>query len=217
MHRFVSYRRFGKARSLCNDRNVHVLGHYVANKFGSELSRYVVTVPCACLVATCFAMLQGFSVSPAFEKHSGLTTGVGSQNYCSCLDANNLICDRGIRTEVSRKFVHGKKRFSSECFVKCWPSEIYFVHFEDDVFTQIAKDVVGQGLDHGTLIFKAKFARVIRANMADSRRKRFSALGRRSPRGLLHNQRGVSGGMTAFSDVTEGKERQKPASRRAKK
>ncbi|KAF3567240.1 hypothetical protein DY000_02017762 [Brassica cretica] len=189
MHRFVSYRRFGKARSLCNDRNVHVLGHYVATKFGSELSRYVVTVPCACLVATCFAMLQGFSLSPAFEKHSGLTTGVGSQNYCSCLDANNLICDRGIRTEVSRKFVHGKKRFPSECFVKCWPSEIYFVHFEDDVFTQIAKDVVGQGLDHG----------------------------RRSPRGLLHNQRGVSGGMTAFSDVTEGKERQKPASRRAKK
>ncbi|WZY87125.1 hypothetical protein YC2023_033509 [Brassica napus] len=47
-----------------------------------------------------------------------------------------------------------------------------------DVFTQIAKDVVG----------------------------------RRSTRGLLHNQCGVSGGMTAFSDVTEGKERQKPAS-----
>ncbi|KAL0803459.1 hypothetical protein Bca101_095949 [Brassica carinata] len=54
-----------------------------------------------------------------------------------------------------------------------------------DVFTQIAKDVVGQGLDHG----------------------------RRSPSGLPHNQCGVSGGMTAFSDVTEGKERQKPASR----
>ena len=38
-------------------------------------------------------MLQGFSLSPAFEKHSGLTTEVRSQNYCSCLDANNLICD----------------------------------------------------------------------------------------------------------------------------
>uniref|UniRef100_A0A0D3BV92 Uncharacterized protein n=1 Tax=Brassica oleracea var. oleracea TaxID=109376 RepID=A0A0D3BV92_BRAOL len=58
-----------------------------------------------------------------------------------------------------------------------------------DVFTQIAKDVVGQGLDHGG----------------------------RNPRGLLNNQCGISGGMTAFSDVTEGKERQKPASRRAKK
>ncbi|WZZ50683.1 hypothetical protein YC2023_050790 [Brassica napus] len=54
-----------------------------------------------------------------------------------------------------------------------------------DVFTQIAKDVVGQGLDHG----------------------------RRSPRGLLHNQCGLSGGKTAFLDVTEGKENQKPASR----
>ncbi|WZZ64820.1 hypothetical protein YC2023_076190 [Brassica napus] len=37
-------------------------------------------------------------------------------------------------------------------------------------------------------------------------RPRFT-LGRRSPRGLLHNQYGVSGGTTAFSDVTEGKER----------
>ncbi|KAL0667690.1 hypothetical protein Bca4012_030394 [Brassica carinata] len=54
-----------------------------------------------------------------------------------------------------------------------------------DVFTQIAKDVVGQGLDHGG----------------------------RSPRGLLHNQCGLSGGMTAFLDVTEGKENQKPVSR----
>ncbi|WZZ60642.1 hypothetical protein YC2023_060749 [Brassica napus] len=54
-----------------------------------------------------------------------------------------------------------------------------------DVFTQIAKDVVGQGLEHG----------------------------RRSPRGLLHNQCGVSGGTTAFSDVTEGKGKKKPASR----
>ncbi|KAF2540149.1 hypothetical protein F2Q68_00030407 [Brassica cretica] len=58
--------------------------------------------------------------------------------------------------------------------------------------------------------------RVIRAKMADSHRKRFYALGRRSLRGLLHNHCGISCGMTAFSDVTEGKERLKPASRRAK-
>ncbi|KAF3571619.1 hypothetical protein F2Q69_00059441 [Brassica cretica] len=58
-----------------------------------------------------------------------------------------------------------------------------------DVFTQIAKDVVGQAFDRG----------------------------RRSPRGLLPNHCGVSCGMTAFSDVAEGKERQKPASRRDKK
>ncbi|KAF3554325.1 hypothetical protein F2Q69_00013290 [Brassica cretica] len=58
-----------------------------------------------------------------------------------------------------------------------------------DVFTEIAKDVVGQESDRG----------------------------RRSPRGLPHNHYGVSCGMTAFSDVTEGKERQKPASRRANK
>ncbi|KAF3540910.1 hypothetical protein F2Q69_00019641 [Brassica cretica] len=44
----------------------------------------------------CFAMLQGISLSPAFGKHSGLTTDVRSQNCCSCLD---LICDRGVRTK----------------------------------------------------------------------------------------------------------------------
>ncbi|CAG7894446.1 unnamed protein product [Brassica rapa] len=56
----------------------------------------------------CFAMLQGFSLSPAFEKHSGLTTNVRSQNCCSCLDANSFIY-RGIMTEVSCKFVHGNR------------------------------------------------------------------------------------------------------------
>ncbi|KAF2536300.1 hypothetical protein F2Q68_00021312 [Brassica cretica] len=57
-----------------------------------------------------------------------------------------------------------------------------------DVFTQIAKDVVGQGLDHG----------------------------RRSLRGLIYNPCEVSCGMIACLDVTEWNERQKPASRRAK-
>ncbi|KAF3510235.1 hypothetical protein F2Q69_00006849 [Brassica cretica] len=85
-----------------------------------------------------------------------------------------------------------------------------------DVFTQIAKDVVGQGLDNGTLTFKAKFARVIRVKMADSHRKQFYALGRRSVRGLIQNQCGVSSGTIACSDVTEGDETQKPVSRMAK-
>ncbi|KAF3581530.1 hypothetical protein DY000_02032665 [Brassica cretica] len=57
-----------------------------------------------------------------------------------------------------------------------------------DVFTQIAKDVVGRGLDHG----------------------------RRSQRGLLHNQRGVSDGMTVFSDMTKGNETQNPVTCMAK-
>uniref|UniRef100_A0A0D3CFC6 Uncharacterized protein n=1 Tax=Brassica oleracea var. oleracea TaxID=109376 RepID=A0A0D3CFC6_BRAOL len=42
------------------------------------------------------------SLSLAFEKHSGLSTDVRSQNCCSCLDANNLIRDRGIMTEGLR-------------------------------------------------------------------------------------------------------------------
>ncbi|KAF3600077.1 hypothetical protein F2Q69_00035782 [Brassica cretica] len=57
-----------------------------------------------------------------------------------------------------------------------------------DVFTQIAKEVVGQGLDHG----------------------------RRSLRGLIQNQCRVSCRMIACSDVTEGNETQKPVCRMAK-
>ncbi|KAL0689690.1 hypothetical protein Bca4012_089368 [Brassica carinata] len=58
-----------------------------------------------------------------------------------------------------------------------------------DVFTQIAKDVIGQGLDHGR---------------------------RRSLRGLIRNQCGVSCGMIACSDATEGNKTQKPVSHMAK-
>uniref|UniRef100_A0A0D3BVG6 Uncharacterized protein n=1 Tax=Brassica oleracea var. oleracea TaxID=109376 RepID=A0A0D3BVG6_BRAOL len=64
-----------------------------------------------------------------------------------------------------------------------------------DVFTQIAKDVVGQGLDHGSFVLTFRC----------------------SLRGLIQNKCGVACGMTAFSDVAEGKERQKKASRKAKK
>ena len=39
-----------------------------------------------------------------------LSADVRSQNCYCCSDANSLIWDRGIRTEGSRKFVHGKKR-----------------------------------------------------------------------------------------------------------
>ncbi|WZZ50686.1 hypothetical protein YC2023_050793 [Brassica napus] len=70
------------------------------------------------------------------------------QAFATSRDTEGLICDRGIRTEGSRKFVHGKTR--------------------------------------------------------------------RSLRGLIQNQCRVSCGTIACSDVTEGNERQKPASRRAK-
>ncbi|WZZ27327.1 hypothetical protein YC2023_010728 [Brassica napus] len=72
----------------------------------------------------CFAMLQGISLSPAFGKHSDLTTDVRGQNCCSCLD---LICDRGVRTKGSRKFSPGKRHPPIPCFVWCWPFEISFV------------------------------------------------------------------------------------------
>ncbi|KAF3598475.1 hypothetical protein F2Q69_00037260 [Brassica cretica] len=57
-----------------------------------------------------------------------------------------------------------------------------------DVFTQIAKGAVGQGSDHG----------------------------KRSLRGLIQNQCGVSCETIACSDVTEGNKTEKPVSRMAK-
>ena len=53
MHRFVSYRRFKRARSLRNDRTAHVLGRYVATKLGFEL---------VCMLGRCVATELGLSV-----------------------------------------------------------------------------------------------------------------------------------------------------------
>ncbi|KAF3548048.1 hypothetical protein DY000_02009819 [Brassica cretica] len=86
----------------------------------------------------CFAILQGFSLTPAFEKHSGLSTDVCSQNYCSCLD---LICDLGVRSKGSRKFVPGKRHPLIPCFA---------------VLSFIAKDVVAKGLDHDTFVLSIR-------------------------------------------------------------
>ncbi|KAF3584057.1 hypothetical protein F2Q69_00028052 [Brassica cretica] len=96
-----------------------------------ELGRYVALLSLCRMyechlyeMAKCFAMLQEISLSPAFGKHSGLTTDVRSQNCCSSLD---LICDRGVRAKGSHKFVPGKRHPPVPCFVRCWPSEISFV------------------------------------------------------------------------------------------
>ncbi|CAN6827739.1 unnamed protein product [Brassica oleracea] len=98
-------------------------------------------------------MLQGISLSPAFGKHSGLTTDVRSQNFCSCLD---LIGDRGVRTKGSRKFVPGKRHppiprqvigaVVAQLFWLCMKAVLSF----------IAKDVVAKGLDHDTLVLSIR-------------------------------------------------------------
>uniref|UniRef100_A0A0D3DKZ7 Uncharacterized protein n=1 Tax=Brassica oleracea var. oleracea TaxID=109376 RepID=A0A0D3DKZ7_BRAOL len=67
-----------RARSLRSDQAVYVLGRYVVTEHRGDLGRYV---------ARCFAMLLGISLSPAFGKHSGLTTDVRSQNCCSFIGA----------------------------------------------------------------------------------------------------------------------------------
>ncbi|KAF3546672.1 hypothetical protein DY000_02007893 [Brassica cretica] len=62
MHGFVSYRRYGRARSLCNDQAVCVLGRYIATELWLELGRYVATDPCACWVATDRALARARSL-----------------------------------------------------------------------------------------------------------------------------------------------------------
>uniref|UniRef100_A0A0D3CDS6 Uncharacterized protein n=1 Tax=Brassica oleracea var. oleracea TaxID=109376 RepID=A0A0D3CDS6_BRAOL len=73
----------------------------------------------------CFAILQCFSLNPAFEKHSGLSTDVRSQNCCSSLGALLRV------------------------FLTC--------RILRDVFTQIAKDVVGHASDRGTFVLTFRF------------------------------------------------------------
>ncbi|KAF3568323.1 hypothetical protein DY000_02015605 [Brassica cretica] len=87
-----------------------------------------------------------------------------------------------------------------------------------DVFTQIAKDVVGQGLDHGTLTVKGQRAlvEIDRPGLLELSVLRWLIVietilcFRRSLTGFIQNQCRVSCGTIACSDVTEGNETQKP-------
>ncbi|CAN7011967.1 unnamed protein product [Brassica oleracea var. botrytis] len=98
-------------------------------------------------------MLQGISLSPAFGKHSGLTTDVRSQNCCSCLD---LIGDRGVRTKGSRKFVPGKRHPPIPRQVIGAVVAQFFWLCMKAVLSFIAKDVVAKGLDHDTLVLSIR-------------------------------------------------------------
>ncbi|KAF2594922.1 hypothetical protein F2Q70_00043259 [Brassica cretica] len=83
--------------------------HCCSNRFlGESIFSFVCRVSCSkCSRASrCYVVLQGFSLNPAFEKHFSLPMDVRSQNWCLCWD---LICDRGVRTEGSRKFIPGKR------------------------------------------------------------------------------------------------------------
>ncbi|WZZ88590.1 hypothetical protein YC2023_117169 [Brassica napus] len=102
---------------------------------------------------------------------------VRSQNCCSCLD---LICDRGVRTKGSRKFVPGKRHPHIPCFVWCWPSEISLTNsglpFSRQVIGEvvaqlfwlcmkavpsfIAKDVVAKRLDHDPFVLSIRSSRL---------------------------------------------------------
>ncbi|KAF3587630.1 hypothetical protein F2Q69_00027397 [Brassica cretica] len=108
-------------------------------------------------------MLQGISLSPAFGKHSGLTTDVRSQNCCSCLD---LICDRGVRTKGSRKFVPGKRHPPIPCFINSGlpfsrqvigavVAQLFWLCMKA-VLNFITKDVVAKGLDHDTFVLSIR-------------------------------------------------------------
>uniref|UniRef100_A0A0D3AAY6 Uncharacterized protein n=1 Tax=Brassica oleracea var. oleracea TaxID=109376 RepID=A0A0D3AAY6_BRAOL len=111
------------------------------------------------LLTGCFAMVQRISLSPAFRIHSCLTTDVRGQICCSCLD---LICDRGVRTKGSRKFVPvvisalsgvGLPRFLS-CLFEDVPysyrssvtSFPYMPHFTNQ-FARSGRTVIGQCIE----------------------------------------------------------------------
>ncbi|KAF3528286.1 hypothetical protein DY000_02037741 [Brassica cretica] len=50
MHGLMSYRRFGRARSLRSDRAEWTFGRYVATELELEFYRYVATERSTCLV-----------------------------------------------------------------------------------------------------------------------------------------------------------------------
>uniref|UniRef100_A0A0D3ATJ1 Uncharacterized protein n=1 Tax=Brassica oleracea var. oleracea TaxID=109376 RepID=A0A0D3ATJ1_BRAOL len=195
-----SDRALPESRSLRSDRTVYVLGRDIATELQGELGRYLTTCFCAgCYAATlfasfsdfsCFEMLQGIILSPAFGKHSGLTTDVRSQNCCSCLD---LICDRGVRTKGWRKFVPGKTHPPIPCFA---------------VLSFIAKDVVAKGLDHDTFVLSISDRALVRARSLHCDRASARAQSLRSDRASaraqsLRSDRALARARSLHSDRAE--------------
>ncbi|KAF3512642.1 hypothetical protein F2Q69_00006712 [Brassica cretica] len=82
-----------------------------------------------------------------------------------------------------------------------------------NVFTQIAKDIGKRAL---VVIDRPSFPGLSVLRWPIVIENDSPLLGRRSLRGLIHNQCRVGCGMIAYSDVTEENERQQPASCRAK-
>ncbi|KAF3508411.1 hypothetical protein F2Q69_00007312 [Brassica cretica] len=94
-----------------------------------------------------------------------------------------MISDYGLYDNCS---LNSHMMFLDKSQIVVWPlndgamvSQILWLGVKD-VFTQITKDVVGQGLPlYFGVNIKAKFPGVIRVKMAYSHRKRYSALGKR--------------------------------------
>ncbi|KAF3538012.1 hypothetical protein F2Q69_00023153 [Brassica cretica] len=198
MHGFVSYRRFRKVRSQRSDRAVYVLRHYVATELGwssvatdrasLELGRYVATKLGLCVVRWPYLSLSVADLDTCLlpsDNRMFDTMPRDVRHRCAGFRARPRYYSLGLREEyVFEKMLVCMTVWSS----KKMPLS------RKDVFTQIAKDVVGRGLDHGTLTFKVV----------------------RRLRGLIQSQCGVSCGTIACSDLTEGNETQKPVSRMAK-
>uniref|UniRef100_M4F056 Uncharacterized protein n=1 Tax=Brassica campestris TaxID=3711 RepID=M4F056_BRACM len=101
MHGFASYRHFEKARSLRNDRNVHVLGHYVVTKLGSKLDRYVATEQYACLVVRSDRAWLELGRYVATELCAYLVAVYRSSLAFLRSDCHTRACPRPIWTHVS--------------------------------------------------------------------------------------------------------------------
>ncbi|KAF2574902.1 hypothetical protein F2Q70_00004563 [Brassica cretica] len=199
-----------------SDRAWLELGRYVAtepcacslrsDRAWLELGHYVATEPCACSVATERAWLVCGPIAI-------LELVRGRFGYVSVASGQSVFSGSiEIRTRFYRK-ASATSRNAEDLFFFCmlrFVLEMFvglkmFRDIAKDVFTQIAKDVVGQGLDHEG-----------QRALVEIDRPSLPELSVCSLKGLIQNQCGVSCGTIACSDVTEGNETQKPVSRMAK-
>nr|VDD31719.1 unnamed protein product [Brassica oleracea] len=96
-------------------------------------------------------MLQGISLSPAFGKHSGLTTDVRSQNCCSYFFCVYLRMFRiAIGVKHSGLKTNSGLQFSCQV-IGAVVAQLFWLCMKA-VLSFIAKDVVAKGLDHDTFV-----------------------------------------------------------------
>ena len=129
---FVSYRRFGKARSLRNDWNLHVLGRFGSSSVALARARSLRSDRAVCMLGRCVAIVLGLSV---VRSPYSILSVAGLDTLPLPWDSRYLIQSRleqGFIARIFVKILFTKNDFRKKC--SCWFLQRFGCFFRRDRF-----------------------------------------------------------------------------------